>query len=173
MLKSIGFCPKFRRSNTFSNIFLRIECVFSGTWTHETWKYNCMSWAEATHVRGYTPLQHPVLKRWHFCCVFLPSELQKIVWFCFTAVSIISSSGIPVRLYCHWMNSFAEWILVKTCDSDWWDWPAYFFLQDRAAVSTWEIVEGGQTEKQTEKKSWSFILGLVFYFSFFGNCCKY
>ncbi|XP_030912076.1 probable cysteine--tRNA ligase, mitochondrial isoform X3 [Geospiza fortis] len=44
--------------------------------------------------------------------------------------------------------------LLEACDSLRGDLAAFgIHIKDRAAVSTWEIVEGGQTEKQTEKKS--------------------
>ncbi|CAN8196616.1 unnamed protein product [Coccothraustes coccothraustes] len=44
--------------------------------------------------------------------------------------------------------------LLEACDTLRGDLAAFgIHIKDRAAVSTWEIVEGGQTEKQTEKKS--------------------
>ncbi|KAF4789831.1 putative cysteine--tRNA ligase, mitochondrial [Turdus rufiventris] len=44
--------------------------------------------------------------------------------------------------------------LLEACDSLRGDLAAFgIHIKDRAAVSTWELVEGGQTEKQTEKKS--------------------
>uniref|UniRef100_A0A8C0U3B4 cysteine--tRNA ligase n=1 Tax=Cyanistes caeruleus TaxID=156563 RepID=A0A8C0U3B4_CYACU len=44
--------------------------------------------------------------------------------------------------------------LLEACDSLRGDLAAFgIHIKDRTAVSTWEIVEGGQTEKQTEKKS--------------------
>ncbi|XP_053790360.1 probable cysteine--tRNA ligase, mitochondrial isoform X3 [Vidua chalybeata] len=44
--------------------------------------------------------------------------------------------------------------LLEACDSLRGDLAAFgIHIKDRAAVSTWEIVEGGQTEKHTEKKS--------------------
>ncbi|NXN00407.1 SYCM protein, partial [Sylvia borin] len=44
--------------------------------------------------------------------------------------------------------------LLEACDSLRGDLAAFgIHIKDRADVSTWEIVEGGQTEKQTEKKS--------------------
>ncbi|NXK36674.1 SYCM protein, partial [Piprites chloris] len=44
--------------------------------------------------------------------------------------------------------------LLEACDSLREDLAAFgIHIKDRAAVSTWEIVEGGQTEQQTEKKS--------------------
>ncbi|KAM4789458.1 putative cysteine--tRNA ligase, mitochondrial isoform 2-T2 [Cyanocitta cristata] len=44
--------------------------------------------------------------------------------------------------------------LLEACDSLRRDLAAFgIHIKDRAAVSTWETVEGGQTEKQTEKKS--------------------
>ncbi|NXO45030.1 SYCM protein, partial [Locustella ochotensis] len=44
--------------------------------------------------------------------------------------------------------------LLEACDSLREDLAAFgIHIKDRAAVSTWEIVEGGQTEKQPEKKS--------------------
>ncbi|XP_053917084.1 probable cysteine--tRNA ligase, mitochondrial isoform X1 [Cuculus canorus] len=44
--------------------------------------------------------------------------------------------------------------LLEACDSLREDLAAFgVHIQDRAAVSTWEIVEGGQTEQQAEKKS--------------------
>ncbi|NWV15927.1 SYCM protein, partial [Ptilonorhynchus violaceus] len=44
--------------------------------------------------------------------------------------------------------------LLEACDSLRGDLAAFgIHIKDRAAVSTWEIVEGGQTEQQTEKKS--------------------
>ncbi|KAI1241632.1 hypothetical protein IHE44_0005115, partial [Lamprotornis superbus] len=44
--------------------------------------------------------------------------------------------------------------LLEACDSLRGHLAAFgIHIKDRAAVSTWEIVEGGQTEKQTEKKS--------------------
>lgn len=162
----------------FSSIFLCIERVFSGKWATETWKYNCMS-LECSYSCARlhpTAASHAEQVTFLLCISSLWAREKCLVLF--TALSIISSSVIPVRLYCHlfcpigWIALLSEsWL--KTCDPVWQDWPAYFFLQDRAAVSTWEIVEGGQREEQTEKKSWSFVLGLVFYFSYFGNCCKY
>ncbi|XP_051466708.1 probable cysteine--tRNA ligase, mitochondrial isoform X2 [Apus apus] len=44
--------------------------------------------------------------------------------------------------------------LLEACDSLRGDLAAFgIYIKDRAAVSTWEIVEGGQAEQQTEKKS--------------------
>ncbi|XP_040440464.1 LOW QUALITY PROTEIN: probable cysteine--tRNA ligase, mitochondrial [Falco naumanni] len=44
--------------------------------------------------------------------------------------------------------------LLEACDSLRGDLAAFgIHIKDRAAVSTWEIVEGGQEEQQTEKKS--------------------
>ncbi|XP_055658775.1 probable cysteine--tRNA ligase, mitochondrial isoform X3 [Falco peregrinus] len=44
--------------------------------------------------------------------------------------------------------------LLEACDSLRGDLAAFgIHIKDRAAVSTWEIVEGGQAEQQTEKKS--------------------
>ncbi|NXP34280.1 SYCM protein, partial [Leiothrix lutea] len=44
--------------------------------------------------------------------------------------------------------------LLEACDSLRGDLAAFgIHIKDRAAVSTWEIVDGGQTEKQTEEKS--------------------
>ncbi|NXB14259.1 SYCM protein, partial [Rhagologus leucostigma] len=44
--------------------------------------------------------------------------------------------------------------LLEACDSLRGDLAAFgIHIKDRAAVSTWEIVEGGQTEQQTEEKS--------------------
>ncbi|NXG08855.1 SYCM protein, partial [Sakesphorus luctuosus] len=43
--------------------------------------------------------------------------------------------------------------LLEACDSLREDLAAFgIHIKDRAAISTWEIVEGGQTEQQTEKK---------------------
>lgn len=127
-----------------------------------------------SYERDYTPLRHPPLKNLHFCCggvFFLLNWKDLSGFYSFWAVVTMAFLWDG-----NWMNSFAVW--SKTCASKYLHMymndtcviqiPGTdhfcFFLQDRAAVSTWEVVEGGRAEQQAEKKSWSFILGLGFFF---------
>lgn len=152
----------------FSSIFLCIERVFSGKWATETWKYNCMS-LECSYSCARlhpTAASHAEQVTFLLCISSLWAREKCLVLF--TALSIISSSVIPVRLYCHlfcptgWIALLSEsWL--KTCDPVWQDWPAYFFFTGQSCCFNLgncrrRTERGADWEQELILRSWTCFL---------------